>query len=63
MGPPRGSHVFIGLFKGKHHKILLSETTKTKALTFGMHHHLVDHFRVCSNYTPGAKNGPAPVVT
>ena len=26
-------------------------------------YHLVDLYQVCSNYAPGAKNGPAPGVT
>ena len=63
MGPPLGSHVYIGLHKGKHDKIFLSETTRTKALILRMYHHLVDHYQVCSNYTPGAKIGPATEVT
>ena len=36
-------------------KIFLSETTRPRALIFGMKHHLVDLYQVCSNYTPGAK--------
>ena len=27
-------------------------------LIFGMKHHLVNLYQVCSNYIPGAKNGP-----
>ena len=33
-----------------------------RALIFGMYHHLVDLYQVRSNFIPGAKNGPAPVV-
>ena len=40
-----------------------SEITKPRALIFGMKHHLVNLEQVCSNYTPGAKHGPAPGVT
>ena len=36
-------------------KIFLSETTRPRALIFGIKHHLVDLYLVCSNYTPGAK--------
>ena len=34
-------------------KIFLSETTRPRALIFGMKHHLVDLYQVCSNYIPG----------
>ena len=54
---------YIGLYRENMIKIFLSETTRTKALIFGLCHHLVDHFQVCSNYAPGTKNGPAPGVT
>ena len=30
-------------------------------MIFGMNHHLVDLYQVCSNYPPGTKNCPAPV--
>ena len=36
----------------------LSETTRPRALIFGMHNHLVDLYQVCSNYAPGAKDSP-----
>ena len=49
----------IGLFWDKHGKIFLSETIRHRALIFGIKHHLVDLYQVCSNYAPGAKNGPA----
>ena len=29
-------------------------------LIFGIKHHQVDLYQVCSNYDPGVKNGPAP---
>ena len=35
-----------------------SETTSPRALIFGMKHHLVSPYQVCSNDIPGAKNGP-----
>ena len=38
----------------KNEKIFLSETTRPKALVFGMKHHLVDLYQVCLNKTPGA---------
>ena len=57
-GPPRGSHVLHRLYRGKHEKIFLSESIWFRALIFGMWHHLVDLYHVCSNYAPGAKNGP-----
>ena len=49
---------YIALYRANMKKIFLS-----KALIFGMKHHLVDLFQVCSNYAPGAKNGPALGVT
>ena len=39
-------------------KKMLSETTRPRALIFGMLHQLVDLHQVYSNYAPGAKNGP-----
>ena len=36
----------------------MSETTRPRALIFGIKYHLVDLYKACSNYTPGAKNGP-----
>ena len=39
-------------------KIFLSETTRPGALIFAVEHQLVDLYQVCSNYAPGAKNGP-----
>ena len=48
---------YLGLYRGKCEKIFLSETTRPRTLIFGIQHH-----QVCSNYTPGAKNGPAPGV-
>ena len=56
MAHPGGQKFYIG----KHAKIFLSETTRPSVLAFGMKHHLVDLYQVCSNYTPGAKHGPAP---
>ena len=44
-------------------KIFLSETTRPRTLIFGMMHYLVVFYQVCSNYTPGVKNGPSPGVT
>ena len=44
-------------------KLFLSETTRLKALIFGLLHHLMDIYHICSNYAHGAKNGLAPEVT
>ena len=54
---------YIGSYGEKHKKIYLSETTRSRALIFGMKHHLVDIYQACSNYPPGTKNGHAPGVT
>ena len=48
--------LYIDLYREKHQKIFLSETTSPRALIFRMKHNLVDLYQVCSNYTPGAKN-------
>ena len=56
MAPPGGHILYIGLYREKHEKIFLSETTRPRAMIFGMKHQLVD-------YAPGAKNGPALGVT
>ena len=47
---------YIGLYREQHEKIFLSETTRPRALIFGMQYHVVDLYQVCSNYSPGAKN-------
>ena len=62
-GGERGVRFYIGFYRVKHEKIFLSETTRPRGLLFVMKHHLVDLYQVCSNYTPGAKNGPTPGVT
>ena len=41
-------------------KKFLSETLRPIALIFGLLHHLVGLYQVCSNYAPWAKNVPAP---
>ena len=51
---------YTGLYREQHVKIFLSETTRPRALVFGMKYHLVDLYQVCSNYSPGVKNGPVP---
>ena len=63
MAQPKGLHVLHRLIEGMHEKIFLSETIRDRALIFGMYHHLVDFYQVCSNYVPGAKNGSASGVT
>ena len=44
-------------------KKILSKTTRPRALIFGMKHHLVNFYQVCSNNIPWAKNGPVPGAT
>ena len=44
-------------------KKILSETTRPRALIFGMMYYLEVFYQVCLNYTSGAKNGPTPGVT
>ena len=39
--------------------IFLSKTTRPRALIFCIEHNIVDLYQACSNYAPGAKNGPA----
>ena len=51
---------YIGLYRADHEKIFLSETTRPGALIFGMKHHQVILYQVCSNYIPGTKNGLRP---
>ena len=53
---PRGSHVLHRLVLEKHEKIFY-ETTKLRALIFGMKHHIVDLCQVCSNYAPWTNYG------
>ena len=50
--------LYTGLYKEKHVQIFSSKTTRAGALIFSMKHHLVNLYQVCSNYIPGAKNGP-----
>ena len=63
MAPPRGNMIYIGLYREKDETIFLSETTMSRAMIFGMKHHLVILYQVWSNYISGAKNGPTPGVT
>ena len=49
---------YIGLYREVRGKF-----SCLKLLIFGMKHHLMDLYQVCSNYDPVAKNGPAPGVT
>ena len=41
-------------------KIFLSYTRRPTLLIFGIYHHLVNLYQVCSNYIAWAKNGHAP---
>ena len=52
-GLPRGHMFYMGLYRENMKRILLSETTRLKALVFGMQHHLVDLYKVDLNYAPG----------
>ena len=36
MAPPQGHMFYIGLYMEQHEKIFLSETTRPRALIFGM---------------------------
>ena len=54
---PQGSNVLHRLIYGKHEKIW-SEATRPRALIFGMKHHLVDLYQVCSNIPLRLKMGP-----
>ena len=55
--------LYKGLNREKHEKIFLSKVIRPRALIFGMMHHLVDLYQVCSNKTPVAKNCCALGVT
>ena len=57
MAPSRGHMFYIGLYREKHDKILLSETIRPRDLRFGVKHHLVNLYQVISNYASVAKNG------
>ena len=49
MAPPQGQMFYIGLYREQHERIFLSETTRSRALIFGMLYYLVDLFQVYSN--------------
>ena len=55
--------LYMDLYREKYEKIFLYETTRPRAIIFGMLNLLVNRYQVCSNYIPGAKNGPASGVT
>ena len=55
--------LYIGLYREQHEKIFLCETTRPRALNFGMLYHLVNLYQVNSNYSTGAKNGVTSGVT
>ena len=46
-GPPRGHRFYICFYREKHEKIFLSETTRFRALIFGMKPYMVDLYLVC----------------
>ena len=53
MAPPQGRMFYKGLYRKR--KKILPEATRPRALIFGMKHHLVDLYQVCSNNAPGWK--------
>ena len=53
--------LFVGLYREKRGKKILSETVRPKALIFGLLYDLLDLYQVCSNYAPRAKNCPTPL--
>ena len=57
---PSGGHMlYIGSYREKYKKIFLStDTTRPRAMVFGMKHYLVVFYTVRSNYTPGPKWHP-----
>ena len=57
MAPLWGHMFYIGLYREYHEKIFLSDTTRHRALIFGIKHHLVNLYQVCLNYILGANNG------
>ena len=60
----RGHMVYIGLYREKHEIIFLSETTRTRALIFGMKHYLASGpLPSLFKLYPWAKNGRALGVT
>ena len=59
MATPQESNVLHRLiYVGKCEKILLFETRRPIPLLFGMSHHLVDLYQVCSSYSPWVKIAP-----
>ena len=63
-GPAPGVIYFKLAYIGKNmKKKVISETTRPRALIFGMIHYVVVFYQDCSNCTPWAKNGPYPGVT
>ena len=62
-GRPWGHMLYFGIHVEKHETIFLSETIRPRVLIFGMYYPQVDLYQVCSNYAPGAKNGPTLGVT
>ena len=51
---------YTGLYRENMKTILVSKTTRHSALIFGMQHQQAGFYQICSNITPGYKNGPAP---
>ena len=47
--------LYIDLYREKHENIFLSETTRPRALIFGMKHHLVDSYQVVQIIPLGPK--------
>ena len=55
----RSHRLKIDFIRRKLKKNFLYETRRPRALIFDVLHDLVDLYQNCSNYAPGAKNGPA----
>ena len=53
MAWPQGHIFYIGSYREQHEKIF-SETTRPRALIFGLYDYLVNLYQVCSNYSLGA---------
>ena len=63
IGPAPGVSSFQQKYIVKPLKIILSETTITRAQIYGMQHCLVDLYQDCPNLVPWVKIGPTPGVS
>ena len=58
MGQPGGHRFYIGSYRDKHEKKILSETVCHRALIFGIKHHLVDSTKFVQIMPLVPKMGP-----